>query len=113
MKKLMIWAMALCIVMLSVLPAQAAADLEVGAKVFKANCVGCHLGGKNTLVADKNLTLQALQDYHMDSPEAIIAQVTQGKAAMPSFKARLKPEEIESVAAYVLDQAQKGWGKKA
>ncbi len=45
----------------------------------------------------------------MNSAEAIIAQVTNGKNAMPAFKARLKPEQIEDVAAYVLGQADKSW----
>ncbi len=45
----------------------------------------------------------------MNSAEAIIAQVTNGKNAMPAFKARLKPEQIEDVAVYVLGEAEKGW----
>jgi cytochrome c6 len=43
------------------------------------------------------------------SAEAIISQVTKGKNAMPAFKGRLKSEQIENVAAYVLEQADKGW----
>ncbi|MER3589676.1 MAG: cytochrome C6, partial [Mastigocladus sp. ERB_26_1] len=50
-----------------------------------------------------------LEKYGMNSAEAIIAQVTNGKNAMPAFKARLKPEQIEDVAAYVLGEAEKGW----
>jgi cytochrome c6 len=50
-----------------------------------------------------------LEKFHMNSPEAIISQVTNGKNAMPSFKGRLKPEQIQDVAAYVLGQAEKGW----
>jgi cytochrome c6 len=45
----------------------------------------------------------------MYSAEAIIAQVTKGKNAMPAFKGRVKPAQIENVAAYVLEQADKGW----
>jgi cytochrome c6 len=45
----------------------------------------------------------------MYSAEAIIAQVTKGKGAMPAFKGRLKPQQIEDVTAYVLDKADKGW----
>ncbi|NJL20250.1 MAG: cytochrome C6, partial [Leptolyngbyaceae cyanobacterium SM1_3_5] len=36
-------------------------------------------------------------------------QILNGKNAMPAFKGRLKPEQIEDVAAYVLAQAEKGW----
>ncbi len=86
-------------------------DLALGAKVFQAKCMGCHLGGRNSLVAAKNLSLSALHEYHMDTPELIQAQVTKGKGAMPAFGKTLKPEEIESVAAYVLDRAEHNWSK--
>lgn len=86
-----------------------AADAEKGAKIFSANCASCHAGGKNLVQANKSLKKEDLDKYGMNSAEAIIAQVTNGKNAMPSFKARLKPEQIEDVAAYVLGQADKGW----
>lgn len=93
------------------LPVWAAVDLAIGSKIFKVNCVSCHIGGRNTVVADKSLSLAALQKYNMNSSGTVITQVTNGKGAMPAFSKRLKPEEIESVAAYVLDQAQKNWKK--
>jgi cytochrome c6 len=91
------------------LPARAEADLTVGAKVFKANCVACHIGGKNSVVSAKTLFQDALDANGINSAEAIINQVTNGKGSMPAFGSRLKPAQIESVAAYVLDQAAKGW----
>jgi cytochrome c6 len=45
----------------------------------------------------------------MNSPEAIITQVTNGKSAMPSFKGRLSAEDIQNVAAYVLQQSENDW----
>ncbi|MBE9008110.1 c-type cytochrome [Fortiea sp. LEGE XX443] len=86
-----------------------AADSVSGAKVFSANCASCHAGGKNLVQANKNLKKDALEKYGMNSAEAIIAQVTKGKNAMPAFAGRLKPGQIEDVAAYVLDQADKDW----
>ncbi|MBD2434344.1 MULTISPECIES: cytochrome c6 PetJ [Fischerella] len=86
-----------------------AADATNGAKVFSANCAACHAGGKNLVQANKSLNKSDLEKYGMNSAEAIIAQVTNGKNAMPAFKARLKPEQIEDVAAYVLREAEKGW----
>ncbi len=59
--------------------------------------------------ANKSLSKSDLEKYGMNSAEAIIAQVTNGKNAMPAFKARLKPEQIEDVAVYVLGEAEKGW----
>ncbi|TBR59565.1 c-type cytochrome [Mastigocladus laminosus UU774] len=86
-----------------------AADAANGAKVFSANCASCHAGGKNLVQANKSLKKSDLEKYGMNSAEAIIAQVTNGKNAMPAFKARLKPEQIENVAAYVLEEADKDW----
>ena len=87
----------------------ALADAAAGAKVFSANCAACHAGGGNVVMAKKTLKKEALEKYKMNSAEKIITQVTNGKNAMPAFKGRLKPQEIESVAAYVLDQSEKGW----
>ncbi|NJM70744.1 MAG: c-type cytochrome [Scytonema sp. RU_4_4] len=86
-----------------------AGDADKGAKIFSANCASCHAGGKNLVQANKTLNKDALEKYGMYSEEAIIAQVTKGKNAMPAFKGRLKPEQIEDVAAYVLGKADKGW----
>ncbi len=87
----------------------ALADAAGGAKIFSANCASCHAGGKNLVQANKTLKKDALEKYNMYSSEAIIYQVTKGKNAMPAFGGRLKPNQIEDVAAYVLEQADKGW----
>lgn len=86
-----------------------AADTVSGTKVFSANCAACHLGGRNVVMADKTLKKDALEKYNMNSLEAITNQVTNGKNAMPAFKGRLTPQQIEDVASYVLEQAEKGW----
>jgi len=86
-----------------------AADSANGAKVFSANCAACHAGGKNLVQANKNLKKDALEKYGMNSAEAIISQVTNGKNAMPAFKGRLTSAQIEDVAAYVLGEAEKDW----
>ncbi|HIK08301.1 MAG TPA: c-type cytochrome [Trichormus sp. M33_DOE_039] len=84
-----------------------AADSANGAKIFSANCASCHAGGKNLVQANKTLKKDALEQYGMYSAEAIITQVTKGKNAMPAFSGRLKADQIEDVAAYVLEQADK------
>lgn len=88
-----------------------AAEVSVGAKLFNANCAACHAGGVNRVVANKNLKKEALEKYKMYSKEAIVNQVRKGKGAMPAFGTRLKPEQIEEVANYVLESADKGWTK--
>lgn len=94
-----------------VLADAATASTAIGAKIFSANCAACHQGGNNVVSANKNLKSAALKQYGMDSTDAIVTQVTNGKGAMPSFKGRLKEEDIKAVAAYVLDQSAKDWKK--
>ncbi len=88
-----------------------AADAASGAKIFSANCASCHAGGKNLVNGAKSLKKADLVKYDMYSDKAIIAQVTKGKNAMPAFGKKLKAEQIEDVAAYVLAQADQDWKK--
>ena len=81
-------------------------DPAHGAQIFNANCIACHSGGRNLVMAPKTLKKDALEKYGMFSAEAIINQVTKGKNAMPNF-ARLGADSIADVAAYVLQQADK------
>lgn len=90
-------------------PAALAADLANGAKVFSSNCAACHMGGANMVNPAKTLKKEDLDKYDMASVEAIVTQVTNGKAAMPPFSGKLTAEEIQDVANYVLDQSGKGW----
>lgn len=86
-----------------------AGDAANGAKVFSANCAACHAGGNNVIMANKTLKKDALEQYGMNSIEAITAQVKNGKNAMPAFGGRLSDDQIQDVATYVLEQAEKGW----
>lgn len=89
-------------------PAQAG-ETANGAKIFSANCASCHIGGGNIIIANKTLKKPALEKYNMVSMEAIVYQVQNGKNAMPAFKGRLSHQEIEDVAAYILEKAEQGW----
>jgi cytochrome c6 len=86
-----------------------AADITNGAKIFDVHCTGCHLNGSNIVRRGKNLKLKALKKYSMDSTEAIASIVANGKNNMSAYKDRLSEQEIQDVAAYVLQQAEKGW----
>lgn len=101
--------MALAIVTFTFATPALAGDAGKGAGVFAANCAACHLNGGNVVNRAKTLKQDALEKYDMASAEAIIYQVTNGKNAMPAFRGRLQPDQIENVAAYVLAQAEKGW----
>lgn len=85
-----------------------AGDAVAGQRVFNGNCQACHRGGKNTLNPQKTLSKADLTKYGKFSEDAIVAWVTSGGRGMPSFS-RLGPTNIENVAAYVLEQAEKGW----
>ncbi|WP_353930330.1 c-type cytochrome [Okeanomitos corallinicola TIOX110] len=86
-----------------------ALDTQNGAEVFSANCAGCHINGGNIIRRGKNLRKNALKRYKMDSLDAIINIVTNGKNNMSAYQERLTNEEIENVAAYVLEQAENNW----
>ncbi len=90
-------------------PAGADADPLAGKKVFTANCTSCHMRGANVINPQKTLKQDALEKYNLNTAEAIITQVKNGKGAMPAFGGRLSDTQIENVAAYVLTQAEKGW----
>jgi cytochrome c6 len=86
-----------------------AGDTANGAKLFSANCASCHAGGKNVVNAAKTLQKGDLDKYSMNSLDAIKTQVTKGKNAMPAFGGRLNEQQIDDVASYVFEQAEKGW----
>ena len=86
-----------------------AMESDRGEEIFGHNCAACHVGGGNIVIDDKSLHKSALSKYHMNSINAIASQVKHGKKAMPAFKGRLSEVQIETVAAYVLKQAEKGW----
>ncbi len=86
-----------------------ASETVNSAKIFQANCAGCHANGGNIIRRGKNLKQRALRRNKMNSQAAIITLITNGKNNMPAYEDRLTTEEISAVAAYVLEQAAKGW----
>ena len=90
------------------LPANAL-ETKNGAEIFSFHCAGCHINGENIIRRGKNLKKNALKRYKMDSLEAITAIVTNGKNNMSAYKERLTTAEIQQVANYVLEQAEKNW----
>jgi cytochrome c6 len=99
----------LLILTLGITSPASAADIVNGAKIFEANCAGCHINGGNIIRRGKNLKMNALKKYNMDSQEAIASIVTNGKNNMSAYKDRLTEQEIQDVATYVLGQAEKNW----
>ena len=50
-----------------------------GAKIFEAQCVGCHVGGGNIIRRGKTLKQKALQSNHVDTLETMESFVAKGK----------------------------------
>ena len=86
-----------------------AADTVNGTQIFSVHCAGCHINGSNIIRRGKNLKMKALKKNNMDSIEAIASIVTNGKNNMSAYKDRLTEQQIQDVAAYVLEQAEKDW----
>lgn len=80
-------------------PPAAEGDAEAGRAVFaSAGCGGCHTladAGSSGAVGP-NLD-EAKPDH-----ELVVERVTNGKGPMPSFKDKLSEEQIQDVAAYVV-----------
>ncbi|MFN7229984.1 MAG: cytochrome c6 PetJ [Synechococcaceae cyanobacterium] len=104
---------ALCLALVLGAAPSFAADAAHGAQIFSANCAACHMGGGNVVNAERTLKKDALQAYlanFSDGAESAVAyQVTNGKNAMPAFGGKLSDSDIADVAAYVIDQSEKGW----
>ena len=84
-------------------------NLDRGAKIFNANCAGCHVKGGNIVRRGKNLKLKALHRNKVDTHEAVVSLVTNGKGIMSAYKDKLTPEEISEVSTYVLNRAEQNW----
>jgi cytochrome c6 len=86
-----------------------AADIDAGEKIFNANCAACHAHGQNAVLKERTLEKEAIQTYLENgfNEAAVVYQVRNGKGAMPSFQNRLSMEEIDDVAKYVIDMAEK------
>ena len=75
-------------------------DSKKGSDIYaSSSCGGCHTlaAAHSTGTVGPNLD-QLKPDYR-----AVTAQVTNGGAAMPSFKSKLSAQQIADVAAYVVD----------
>jgi mono/diheme cytochrome c family protein len=82
---------------------EAAGDPAAGEEVFaSAGCGGCH-----TLeAAGSNGNVGPNLDESQPNAELVVDRVTNGAGAMPAFKDQLDEQQIQDVAAYVVDSTQ-------
>ncbi|NDJ19214.1 c-type cytochrome [Myxacorys almedinensis] len=85
------------------------AETARGAPLFDLHCAGCHANGGNIVRRGKTLKLKALEKNGYGTEAAIAEIVTHGKGNMSAYQERLTPEQIQTVSAYVLEQAHLGW----
>jgi mono/diheme cytochrome c family protein len=82
--------------------AQAQGDPEAGARVFDAQgCGGCHVLEE----AGSSGTTGPSLDETQATFDQVVEQVRNGGGGMPAFGDRLSDEEIENVAAFVVESA--------
>ena len=90
-----------------VIPDVVSQSIEKGEKLFIANCNVCHIQGKNLIIPEKNLKKKTLDINGMNSVNSIVYQIINGKNGMPAFGGRLMESEIQEIALYVLNEANK------
>ena len=103
-----------CTVAISMLCSLAAAGMGQtpadAARTFKTNCALCHGadGGGNTGLG-KSLHAQDLRsdETQKQSDAALAEAITKGRGKMPAFGAKLKPDDITKLVAYIRTLAGK------
>ena len=79
-------------------------SIERGEKLFSENCLSCHIGGNNIIIPEKNLKKETLETFGMNNKNSIVYQIINGKNGMPGFGGKLKQNEIEDIASYILKE---------
>lgn len=86
-------------------------ELAIARTNYAANCEACHgPSGEGGLVKveNKQIKVPSLKAEHAvkHTDEQITKMITDGEEAMPSFKAKLKPEEIAGLVKFVRKEFQ-------
>jgi len=98
----------ICFLLLT-LSANVRAD-DDGAKLYKKNCVLCHAAdGSGSTASGKALGAKDLgaSEAQKKTDAEITEQIVKGKGKMPAFGAKLKPEDVKQLVAYIRSLAKK------
>jgi mono/diheme cytochrome c family protein len=74
------------------------------AKLYKTNCALCHSAdGSGDSPSGKALHAKDLrsQEVQKQSDEALSEVITKGKGKMPAFGAKIKPDDVKKLVAYL------------
>ena len=82
-------------------PAEPAAPSTGGQQLFSSNCGNCHTLAAAGASGQMGPDLDQLQP----GPDLVRTQTENGGGAMPAFKGRLSPDEIQAIGDYVAENA--------
>jgi mono/diheme cytochrome c family protein len=88
-----------CLVVPSAMQAQSDAD-----KIYKTNCILCHSAdGSGGSPTGKTMHAKDLRsdEVQKQSDAAISEVITKGRGKMPAFGAKIKPDDITKLVAYL------------
>jgi mono/diheme cytochrome c family protein len=74
------------------------------AKIYKTNCVLCHSAdGSGDSPSGKALHAKDLrsEEVQKQSDAALIEVITKGKGKMPAFGAKIRPDDVTKLVAYI------------
>ena len=99
---------------LAVASTAAAADLELGKKVYAAKCASCHGAdgkGNAKMAGMLKITIPDLSGSKGKSDAELLKLLAEGKKPMPSFGKSLSKDEMEAVLSYAKALAKGAGGK--
>jgi len=92
----------------------AAADLELGKKVYAAKCASCHGAdgkGNAKMAGMLKVDIPDLSGSKGKSDAELLKLLAEGKKPMPSFAKALSKDEMESVLSYTKALVKGSGGK--
>jgi mono/diheme cytochrome c family protein len=94
----------LALAIMAMMLAPLAAIAADGAAVYKAKCASCHgPDGKGETSIGKSMKLKSLASAEVQktSDADLTKTISDGKGKMPAYKAKLSPDEIKALVAYI------------
>ena len=99
---------------LAMVSTAAAADVELGKKIYAQKCAGCHGpdGKGNAKMAETlKVKIPELTAAAAKTDAELLKAISEGKKPMPSFGKSLKKDELDAVAHYTKGLATGAGGK--
>ena len=89
-----------------------ASNIRDGETIFKNVCASCHVRGGLVLTkGSKSLKYSDLKQRGIADLESIKNIANEGIGYMKGYKNKLREEEDDVLAKWIIEQSQKGWNK--